>query len=38
MTGWRIGYAAGPNTLIKAMKKFNLKALPMPVRLVNMLH
>jgi aspartate/methionine/tyrosine aminotransferase len=27
MTGWRIGYAAGPAKLIGAMKKFNLNQL-----------
>ena len=28
MTGWRIGYAAGPADVIKAMKRFNRKAPP----------
>ena len=28
MTGWRIGFAAGPETIVAAMKKFNPKALP----------
>ena len=36
MTGWRIGYAAGPEEIIKAMKKFNLKVHQIQIPLLRL--
>jgi aspartate aminotransferase len=35
MTGWRIGYAAGPKELIKAMDKIQGQRPPTPARSAN---
>ena len=34
MTGWRIGYAAGPEDIIKAMSKIQGKLLHVQIQLV----
>ena len=35
MTGWRIGFAGGPENLIKECAKFKAKARQIPVQLAN---
>ena len=37
MTGWRIGYTAGPVKIIKAMSKLQGRLLHVQILLVNML-